>query len=284
MRRQNDWSFTRRLFLNVRTSSSWNYDSLRLGKMVSTNGWIQLRNFWWLGGGAARAFQTYDDRETRGGPAVIDPAWREFWMQFESDDREAITVGGEYQWWTTDLGGSWGKSVEGGITFRPTTNVELRFRPEYRWRWQHARWIDNFDEDADGEDDTFVFGALKSRTLDLTTRANITFTRNLTLQLYVQPFIATGDYGEFKALARPNSYEFVPHPLPDDRDFSRRSLKSNVILRWEYRPGSTLFAVWSQSRSFETDDPTFRLDTLSHALADEGTNIFLVKANYWLGL
>jgi hypothetical protein len=117
----------------------------------------------------------------------------------------------------------------------------------------------------------------------------VAFSTKLTLQGYVQSFVASGDYREFKELARPNSYAFAPYDYQGDNpDFDNRSLRGNLVLRWEYQPGSTIFFVWSQSRSFEVDDPLdpgFRpFHGVRRSLTDDGDNIFLVKCNYWLGL
>ena len=91
---------------------------------------------------------------------------------------------------------------------------------------------------------------------------------------------------DFKELARPESYDFTPYPHGEfDPDFKERSLRSNVVLRWEYRPGSTLFAVWSQSRSGAGEEIAFRpLDDLGSTFTDKGRNVFFAKLNYWIGL
>ena len=76
----------------------------------------------------------------------------------------------------------------------------------------------------------------------------------MSLELYVQPFISAGQYANFKELARPRSYSFVVHPGPEESpDFRNRSLQGNAVLRWEYKPGSTLFIVWSQFRHDDSD-------------------------------
>ncbi|MAF13187.1 hypothetical protein CMK11_22260, partial [Candidatus Poribacteria bacterium] len=113
-----------------------------------------------------------------------------------------------------------------------------------------------------------------------------TLTPRLSLQLWAQSFIASGDYEDFKELARPASYEFTPYPHVDfDPDFKDRSLRSNLVLRWEYRPGSTLFLVWSQSRSSTAEDIRFRpLDDLGATFTDNGRNVFFAKLNYWMGI
>ena len=77
-----------------------------------------------------------------------------------------------------------------------------------------------------------------------------------------------------------------PYPHVDfDPDFKDRSLRSNLVLRWEYRPGSTLFLVWSQSRSGAGEDLRFRpFDDLGATFTDNGRNVFFMKLNYWIGL
>ncbi|MCY3744279.1 MAG: DUF5916 domain-containing protein, partial [Candidatus Poribacteria bacterium] len=141
-----------------------------------------------------------------------------------------------------------------------------------------------------GLEDNYIYGELKSRTLDFTTRADISFTPTLSLQFYVQPFITIGDYTNFKELVEPKSYQFKPYSLKENRDFHRRSLRGNTVLRWEFQPGSTLFLVWSQSReaaleSVQEADLDFRpLHRLGSSFTDEGENIFLIKCRYWFGV
>ena len=99
--------------------------------------------------------------------------------------------------------------------------------------------------------------------------------------------IAVGDYTDFKELVEPKSYQFKQYPLNENRDFHWRSLRGNAVLRWEFRPGSTLFLVWSQSReaaleSVQEEDLDFRpLHRLGSSFTDERTNIFLIKCRYW---
>ena len=120
--------------------------------------------------------------------------------------------------------------------------------------------------------------------------ARISFTPELSLELYLQPFIAIGDYENFMELVEEKSYRFRPFSFDEDRDFHRRSLKSNMVLRWEFQPGSILFVVWSQSRSASLEDLAeedleFRpFDRLRSSFSDGGSNVFLVKVSYWLGV
>ena len=155
----------------------------------------------------------------------------------------------------------------------------------------------------------YVFGTLEQRSFSATTRLNWTFSPTLSLQLYAQPLISSGNYTDFKELAQPESYDFnvygegnstfseetyiadpdgsgpaAPIELSNP-DFNIMSLRGNAVLRWEYSPGSTLFFVWTQSRSEFEDIGEFQFKRSMNRLVDlRADNIFMVKATYWLGL
>jgi len=163
----------------------------------------------------------------------------------------------------------------------------------------------------------YVFSSLVQKTLSMDTRLAVTFTPNSTLEMYVQPFIASGAYSDFKEFDAPRqlrksvygrdrgtvtpiagadglvtSYTVDPDasgpaaPFTfDNPSFDTRSLLGNVVYRWEYRPGSTLFLVWTQSRSNELSyigNLDFARDRTA-LFSTHPDNIFLVKVNYWLG-
>jgi hypothetical protein len=120
----------------------------------------------------------------------------------------------------------------------------------------------------------YVFAPLRQTELSLVTRLNYTFSPDLSLEVYLQPLVADGRYGAPKEFQRPRGYEFLtygreigtvrrkedgylidpdgdaqlaPFTVPD-KTFTTRSLRGNAVLRWEYRPGSTLYVVWQQDR------------------------------------
>ena len=138
-------------------------------------------------------WRSFDDLDTRGGPLIARPASDGFEIELESDDRFMISGWVEYEW-EDNSAGSTRREVSGSIRIRPTSRFEISLRPRYSWNFNDAQWVENFDANADGEDDQFVYGELDSQTLDLTTRANILFSRDLSLEVYVQPFISAGQY------------------------------------------------------------------------------------------
>ena len=283
VRRNDPWWLFQRSEIGCEQWGMWNFDHVNLEHGVAAFTWNRLRSYWEFGGWAMHRFESSDDLDTRGGPLITTPAFSEGEMWFETDSRKAVSGWAFLNHGGNGEGSSW-SNVGAGITLRAGSRAEIQLRPRLSWRFSDAQWVENVDDDGDDEDDHFVYAELKSRTLDLTTRANFLFTRDLSLELYLQPFISTGDYRNYKELARPDSYEFAPFREPEDNpDFRSRSLQSNLVLRWEYRPGSTLFAVWSQSRSKDYERYTYRpLGDVLGSFADAGTDIFLVKINYWL--
>ncbi|MGE3614541.1 MAG: hypothetical protein AB7L66_01615, partial [Gemmatimonadales bacterium] len=156
----------------------------------------------------------------------------------------------------------------------------------------------------------YLFAPLTQTVLGLTSRIEFFFSPDLSLQVYAQPFIATADYRTPGSLDAPRSYQFTdygtgPSTLSVDAatglttvdadgagpapafsfpapDFRTRSLRSNMVLRWEYRPGSTLFLVWNQNRFGFAADPRFRaFRDLGDIFGDDMQNVLLVKANYY---
>ncbi|MBI1930617.1 carbohydrate binding family 9 domain-containing protein [Candidatus Poribacteria bacterium] len=287
--RQKPWLLARRSGYNINVWARWNEDGINLTKGLNLNNWNQLKFYGFAGWGLSHEWEGKDDLATRGGPVMVDPAAWWGWFNLGSDESKALSASFNMRWRQAERDRGHGRNYGLNIGFRPSPNVELSVRPGIGRDKNGAQWVTNVDEDGDGTNDRFLFGELVSRTLDLTMRAHIGFTPTFTLQAYLQPFIAVGDYGKIKALARPDSYEFVPYdkPLGFNPDFHQRSLRGNVVLRWEYQPGSVLFVVWSQNRSAspEVNNPTLdAFDNLKSSFTDDGQNVFLVKMDYWFGM
>ncbi len=252
-----------------------------------------------------------DDRLTRGGPIVGLPAEGFWYLGGSTDSRKRVSVdaGATLSW---DTEGAAGLNVSLGLTARPASNVEVALRPSYGHTESLAQYVTaQPDSTATAFFGTrYVFADLEQRTLSMDIRLNVTFTPTLTLQLYAQPLLATAAYGNFKEFDRPREIaksvygvdvgtitrgdgEYTVDPdgdgpaeafTFDDPDFNLRSLRGSAVLRWEFRPGSTLYFVWTQARDHTepvgTMDVWHDLDALIHAKVD---NIFLVKLSYFIG-
>ena len=205
-------------------------------------------------------------------------------------------------------------SLGPGIALKPAANVFVQLSPTFQRSEDAAQYVDAVTDPTATEfyGTRYVFGFVTTKVVSLDTRLNWTFTPNLTLQLFVQPFIASGDYSSFREFAAPrsirklvygqdlgtiaydsaaNAYTVDPdaagpaRPFTfDNPNFTSSSLRGTAVLRWEYRPGSTLYFVWTQQRS--GSDPIGNFDfqsARSAILGDRPTNVFQVKVTYWLG-
>ena len=285
----NPYWFARRSGFYLYVWHQWNFDGDGLARGINFTTWHDLYSYWGFRASLSREFDAYDDVNTRGGPVVVRPGEISGSLNLWTNRRKPLSC-----WFGTNVSyGQGGDNVGNWIGFnveaRPVSNVEIQVGPSYSYRRNHAQWIENVYGDGDGEDDHFVFAELESRVFEMSARGTYAFTPRLSLQLFLRPFTTTGDYGVFKELARPRSYEFLPYEgMEDDRDFYRRALRFNLVLRSEYRPGSALFFVWQQSRNrnfADARDPNFNpLSDVGNAFTDDGDNIFLVKINRWFGL
>ena len=296
---------------------AWNYggDRIQFGRDIDVFG--RLLNYWSANVFVYQQQRGIDDRLTRGGPAAVAPAQWQAGATITSDTRQPVngTLNTQY---FRDAGGTWSFTVSPVINLRPSAAVSLQIGPSYVRGFSAAQFVTSRDNAAATATygARYVFGELSQRQLDLTTRLNLTFTPTLSFQLYAQPFTFAGRYANFKELETPRTFNFTlygrdngstisydpgtavytVHPAPavaptDSFQFSNpdsrvRSFRSNAVLRWEYRPGSTVFFVWSQSRFVSLLDPTLDLGHyLGHEMfLDPPTNVLLVKFNYWLSL
>ena len=292
VRKEKPFSIFRRAILGLYGWQTWNYDRTHISGYVEIWTGGRFKNYWdydlWVG----RNLETLSDHDIRrGGTLIKDPAGWWIYTELSTDSRKMVRLELNPVFAWNDDGRSYDYDVDLRLRIRPASNIELSIGPSYSYQVKDAQWIDMIEERINGQGEKhYIYGELTSQTLDFTTRANISFTPTLSLQFYVQPFITIGDYTNFKELVEPKSYQFKPYPLNENRDFHRRSLRGNTVLRWEFRPGSTLFLVWSQSREVDLDsvervDLEFRpFHRLRTSFTDAGENIFLVKCRYWFGI
>jgi hypothetical protein len=275
------WKIFRNVGFNMFTAHAWNGDRDPLAHIVGANFFTQFRTYWVLEMGGNREFETLDDLDTRGGPPIVTPARVNAFMFAASDNRKSwrLFLGGDMQ--RTDAGG-WNARFGPGLNLKPSGRLQASISTNYIAGTDVAQWIRNEDVTGDAVDD-HVYGRLHRRVIDLTVRSTYAIHRDLTVQMFLQPFVAVGDYSDIRRLARPRSFLFEPVTLPDNPDFSNRSLRGNIVLRWEYVRGSTLFVAWNMATSDASRPGEFRaLRDLGDAFRADGTHAVMIKLTYWL--
>jgi hypothetical protein len=275
--------FLRDVNINTSYFTQYNGDWLPLDKsyFIGTDG--QFLNYWnyFIGGG--RFWQTYDDLDTRGGPPIVKPAGWFLDSFVGSDSRKRIRISADGHFSGNTEGGS-NRSVNINLNLQPKPQVQMTISTGITSGHDAAQWIVNEDATGDGVED-HVYGELDRNVINVTARGTYAFTRDMTLEVYMQPFVAVGDYFNIRRLARAKSFEFDPVTIADDPDFSTKSLRSNVVFRWEYRRGSTLYLVYNVSNKDESRPGQFSaFRDLRSGFGAAGTQVLMVKLSYWLGL
>jgi len=263
--------------------TQFNGDKLRLDNSYFVGGEIQFLNYWHAFVGTGRSLRAYDDLDTRGGPPIVKPAGWWFDSSVGTDSRKPFRVSLNFNTNGNDAGG-WSRRYNLDLRYQPVPQLQASISGNYNHGQDVAQWIANKDVTGDGEVD-HVYGRLDRDVVSVTARTTYAFTRDMTLEVYLQPFVAVGDYTAIRRLARPKSYDFEPVVLDSNPDFNSKSVRSNLVFRWEYKRGSTLYLVWNVSNSDSTRPGEFSaFRDLRTGFGAAGTQVFMVKLNYWLGL
>lgn len=279
------WWIIRKTWNNLNLGWAENLSGVKLTRGGNFNNSIELVNFWTVGGGIWQDYDNmYSDRETRGGPPAPIPIGQNWWIWLETDARKWYQINPYFE--TGDTWDGHFNEYSLWLTLHPRSNIEFSGGPGYYHSRGVSRWL-TYLEDENGNRTDDIFGEQEMERFDMTIRATYTFTRDLTLQVYAQPFMAAVDYKNFKKLVPPDDFEYVDRTVYDEAeeepDFKWKSFNSNVVLRWEYRPGSTLFLVWTQNRdTWNQGMGDFRFRRDWNDMFDVYPNsTFLVKVNYW---
>ena len=285
-----------RAFFNFNASERWTTSGLVLGNGLNHNFHVQLPNFMWvhLGVNVNDVAAAYNDRDARGGPALRKSPSRSFWSGIESDSRRPVTGNVWFGAWKGDEGRSWSAYAQPALEFRLSSRFSTSLGLNYERNADDKQFYDTFG--ALASDTThYAFARLDQTTVGLTTRLNFTATPNLSFQFYGEPFASNGTFTHLKELDRPRSASygerFKPYGSGDalQDGFNFRQFRSNAVVRYEYRAGSTLFLVWQQGRSnnlLPGDEGYVGNYQLSRdyrsAFRDHPNNTFLIKWSYWI--
>jgi len=310
----NPTEWYRSIFTTIGGAAERNYDGDITRKAVQAFFGLEFLNYWNLRTFWIHEEPALDDRLTRGGPVVKRPGHDFGHLQVSTDARAPVVF-------DVQIRGSRGIGADTrsftfapGVALKPASSIFIQLSPTFSYEENAAQYVTAVEDPTATEffGSRYVFGAIRTRMLSLSTRLNWTFTPDLTLQLFAQPFVATGDYTSFREFAAPRTlekriygedmgtitrqqedgrYQVDPDgPGPaapfsfGDPDFTTGALRGTAVLRWEYRPGSTLFFVWTQHRSGYDPAGGFSFSRARTAIFQQRpVNIFQVKLTYWIG-
>jgi hypothetical protein len=313
-------SWYRNAWVSAGAQQQFNYEGDRTDIDYHSNVSATFRNYWNAGVFNIYHPSYYDERLTRGGPTVKHFGYNMFSGNVSGDSRRRIVWGLNATYLLpvgNDEGGR--RSISPSITIKPSASTSISIAPNYDHDLTAQQFVTSLSDPnapAGFGGTRYVFARLDQKTFSIDTRLNATFTPTLTLQLFAQPFLASGHYTNFKEFAKPRSTDMTWYGRdngstiaktadesgntvyridPDgsaaagafdvgNPDFNVRSLRGTAVMRWEYRPGSTIYFVWTQVREGFDAFGNFDLGRDRAALfKDRPSNVFQIKATYWLG-
>ena len=278
----------------------------------NVNGWGQDNDHWSINGGFNWDLPAWNVQALRGGPALRAEPSINLWSNLNSDDRKPVRGSLSARWWRQWASDSWRGGLSAGVTIQARPNIDVFLGPSVDVNVDDQQYVEEAVDDAGMSH--FVFARIRQVVTSMTVRGSWTFSPRLSLQVYAQPFIASGDYQRYSEADNPDAahyadrfHELYPQELTIDRDegvgfvdrnydgtpdyafsladFNVRELRSNVVLRWEYLPGSTMFLIWSHGQSDFIENGSYRLGAgLSDLLRAPSEDVVMLKVNYWVGL
>jgi hypothetical protein len=293
----------------VAKAYSLNFDREKQGDTLNLYARARFLNYWNMGLNGYLRRGSLADRATRGGPSMLagEAAGGGFWL--ESDDRKPVVarVSGSHH------SNEWGSRRWDGelaVEMHPTPALSIALGPAISRADSVAQWVTGVADGALPEvlGGHYVFSGFDQTEVALTARLNWIFSPRLSLQVYAQPLVSRGSYAGFMELERPRSFDFITYgpdqitydPITEiytadpgrgsgpfsfgNPDFNFKSLRVNAVLRWEWRPGSALYAVWAQQRENDVNPGATDLgQDLDALFASPPTDAFQIKATFRLG-
>ena len=282
------------------------------GRGFEWNGSIGFKNYWsaWTGGNLNGSY--ISTGILRGGPSMKLPgsASTRFGLSTDSRKKMVFEVYGNVS--KSFMKNSKSLYTEVSMTYKPTNSLSLTLSPNFSKSYSNLQYVTNLQYNGS---DRYIFAGIDRKTISASIRVDLNMSPDLTLQYWGQPFVATGNYSGYKYITEPkadnyndrfrvyalsqiqpegdhynideNSDGTIDYTF-DNNNFNFREFLSNLVLRWEYNPGSTLFLVWSQSRNFSNDSGRMDffndLGGLFNKNNDIPDNVFLIKFSYRFGL
>ena len=305
------FSIFRSINLNFNQWTGWDFAGTNFYKGGNVSGSAQFKNYWNFGTGFSRSGNGVSRSELRGGPGLMTNGNWNNWLYVSTDDRKKLVFEftGMNIW--SDESIYRHCNVGLNVKWRPLVSLSLSMGPSYQRVHNVMQYVETADNNGKDE---YIVGRIDQEMVMANIRVNFSITPDLSLQFWGQPFIFAGDYSEFKKVTHPRTDQFYDqfHQYTgnqisydgdkdlyridenmdgsedysfDNPDFKVYEFRSNLVLRWEYIPGSTLYVVWSQGRSDDSPEGFFRLrDDMPDIFRIFPHDVFLVKLTYRLSV
>jgi hypothetical protein len=271
----------------------------------------QFKNYWTLSVGVYRSGWELDRHELRGGPSLLVPGGWSFWSGMGTNRQKKLSAGISFSMGKGDYDFSKSTSWNVHLTYRPVPALKLSLSPNYSVSKKDLIYIST--KKLNGQP-LYLVSSIEKNVFSASVRINFSFTPDLSLEYWGQPFLFSGNYYDFKKVISPGQKNFdsqfhlyadneIAYDQANNRyavddngdgqtdytfynpDFSFMEFRSNMVLRWEFVPGSTFFFVWSQERNDSNGNGEFAFgDGFNQLFKAHPTNVFLVKFSYRISM
>ncbi|MGE0078189.1 MAG: DUF5916 domain-containing protein [Bacteroidales bacterium] len=294
--------------INFNQWTGWNFGGQSTYKGGNVNFNVQFKNYWSFNAGINRTGNRLSATALWGGPMVKLPGNWNSWYNVETDERKSFIVGFGGYTQIGDLNSGNYQNLYASFSFRPSKNILLRLNPSITLNTNKLQVVDNIDLD-DGTT-RYLRGSINQKTYVLSLRVEYNINPELSIQYYGRPYFTSGKYTDFKYIKNPKANRYTDrfnaylpsqiiysttneeYSVDENSDgiseysfsnpnFNYMDFQSNFIVRWEYRPGSTVFFVWTLGK--QTDESTYSKSIsgdINNIYSTHPHNIFLVKLSY----
>ena len=304
------FSIFRNLNLNINQWTEWNFAGESTGPGGNFNAHTQFKNYWRFRFGVNYNGEGLSTAELRGGPALKVAGTKNIWFAVGSNEQKKLTFETQMMALKGNVKGS--KSIYDfniSMGYRPSKSLKITVSPNFTINKDELQYVTQQDLASTTD---YVFARIHQKTLSASLRVNYNITPDLSIEYWGQPFISSGKYTEFKRITDSRASEYAdryslfsgdaltyvsedeqyqvsaqdgnPRYTFDQPDFNVKEFLSNMVARWEYKPGSALYLVWSQTRSQSIDNGGFDIrNDLTDLFDDQPYNVFLLKMSFRLG-
>ncbi|MFZ0454269.1 MAG: DUF5916 domain-containing protein [Ignavibacteriaceae bacterium] len=295
-------SIFRTYSIGFEQSNDWDYKMDYLSSGAELNIYLEFNNLWAVSNSIEYQTQTLATRILRGGYATLIPAvWsNDFYFRTDPTRKISFALNGSMALSQNQNSRFYGIQPE--IYFLPLNNLKFSVSAHYSSNVDNLQYVDTKTVNAK---DKYILGKLNQHTLALTFRVDYNISPELSIQYYGSPFASTGKFSEFKTIIDPRAADYnnrfmiinpdfngVDYQVSEsggivnysfgNPDFNFSQFRSNLVLRWEYRPGSQIYLVWANEMTYDVKPGYNSLNQTMNMLRSAfPNNIFLVKVNYW---
>jgi hypothetical protein len=294
----------RSYILRLSQEARWSFGGENTGNQTEATLTVRNNALWSFSMGSSYNFSILDTRELRGGPAIrIDPRYQ-LDLTVGSNPTKDLSASMEYQYSTFGMEGSNANNLELNVTWLPLKRLKISGLGNLSQRRYHQQYVSSLSGNSSTE---YVVGTIDQHTTSITFRTELYLTPELSIQYYGSPYYSVGEYSDFKRVNQSqmkdidtrlerldplynpdmNSYSFDRSGESfrfNNPDFSFMQFRSNLVFRWEYKLGSTLYVVWAHDRSGYESIYNPIGDIVGDLFGIKGGNVFMIKANFWFSL